>query len=83
MDFRGVSYNIQLGIWLQEEEELAELAACDQESSACELLPFSFADTLLTWMCVQVERGVLEEVSSGGKHTRLNTTTMIKKNKPK
>lgn len=36
----------------------------------CELLPFSFADTLLTWMCVQVERSVLEEVSSGGKHAR-------------
>lgn len=45
----------------------------------CELLPVSFADTLLTWMCVQVEHSVLGEVSGGGKHTRLNATTMIKK----
>lgn len=47
----------------------------------CELLSFSFADTLLVWMCVQVEHSVLEEVSSGGKHTRLNATMMIKKTK--
>lgn len=78
LDFRGVSYKIQIEIWLQGEEELA-----DQESSVCELLSFSFADTLLVWMCVQVEHSVLEEVSSGGKHTRLNATTMIKKKNPK